>query len=668
MASNLIYNILKGKNTLKPELETTNKSSDQLDKSVKGIGGSLAGVLSVAKRLGPAIAAIGVGLGLRASVKEAQELEAALIGLSSVAASTGQDVNFIREQAKDLAADGLIPLTEVSNSLKNLLASGLDGQEAVKTFKALRDAASFNRQGTLELGQAIEGATQGIKNQNSILVDNAGITKNLSVLQKEYAESIGTTVGRLTEQQKQQAIYNGIIREAAIFQGDYNKLQQTFSGAASEAGGQLKFLAASIGEIVTRNPLLIKLTSDLANVFLRLRGFIEDNTPAIRQFINNGIVFAVDAFGALVSAASIAAQVLNGIITTVGLVASGYAEFARVVFTTFQPLQDVYKTLGQGVLFIADSVLTAIQSITSAFSGTALGEGLLERFGLSPESISQVNGSIDSLKEKMLGLSNDVANSDLAETFEGVRDSINGAILFSDERLEELQAGFDSVKESTNQFGQELNEISAKNDEARVEQAQKTSKAVIENKKKETNFLKAFVTDFQSFEEASNKQRIQNLRSTLGTIGSLTSQSNKTLFAIGKAAAISGATIDGIAAVQKALASAPPPFNFALASLVGVATAANIAKIASQKPPSFQNGGIVQGNTSSGDNVNVNANAGEAILTREQQSNLFNQLNGRNTIENEVEASQNMPIIVQIDGREIARAVREQVRQGFRLA
>jgi hypothetical protein len=40
------------------------------------------------------------------------------------------------------------------------------------------------------------------------------------------------------------------------------------------------------------------------------------------------------------------------------------------------------------------------------------------------------------------------------------------------------------------------------------------------------------------------------------------------------------ATIDGIAAVQKALASAPPPWNFALAGLVGTATAVNIAKIA----------------------------------------------------------------------------------------
>jgi hypothetical protein len=82
------------------------------------------------------------------------------------------------------------------------------------------------------------------------------------------------------------------------------------------------------------------------------------------------------------------------------------------------------------------------------------------------------------------------------------------------------------------------------------------------------------------FEEDQNRQRISNLRSTFGTIAGLQRSGSKELGAIGKAAAIGQATMDGWVAVQKALASAPPPFNFALASLVGVATAANVAKIA----------------------------------------------------------------------------------------
>ena len=64
--------------------------------------------------------------------------------------------------------------------------------------------------------------------------------------------------------------------------------------------------------------------------------------------------------------------------------------------------------------------------------------------------------------------------------------------------------------------------------------------------------------------QQTEQTRQQNFKSSLGVISTLQGSSNKTLFAIGKAAAISTATIDGIAAVQKALASAPPRLTLQL--------------------------------------------------------------------------------------------------------
>lgn len=80
--------------------------------------------------------------------------------------------------------------------------------------------------------------------------------------------------------------------------------------------------------------------------------------------------------------------------------------------------------------------------------------------------------------------------------------------------------------------------------------------------------------------------RLANTRTMLDTLASLQSSSNKKLAAIGKAAAIAQATIDGVLAVQKALASAPPPFNFVQAAIVGAVAAANVAQIAG-----FERGG-----------------------------------------------------------------------------
>lgn len=91
---------------------------------------------------------------------------------------------------------------------------------------------------------------------------------------------------------------------------------------------------------------------------------------------------------------------------------------------------------------------------------------------------------------------------------------------------------------------------------------------------------------------AIQQERLQNTQNFFGALATLQNSSNKTLGAIGKAAAIAQATIDGYLAVQKALASAPPPWNFAMAAVVGVVTAANIANIAGIK---FAGGGLVRG-------------------------------------------------------------------------
>lgn len=78
----------------------------------------------------------------------------------------------------------------------------------------------------------------------------------------------------------------------------------------------------------------------------------------------------------------------------------------------------------------------------------------------------------------------------------------------------------------------------------------------------------------------SNKARLQGTQQFFGTLAQLSTSGNKKLAAIGRAAAIAQATIDGILAVQKALTAAPPPFNYALAAAVGVTAAANVAQIA----------------------------------------------------------------------------------------
>lgn len=135
----------------------------------------------------------------------------------------------------------------------------------------------------------------------------------------------------------------------------------------------------------------------------------------------------------------------------------------------------------------------------------------------------------------------------------------------------------------------------------------------------------ANLIDAQSAAQALNQvelamldARLNKQREFFGTLAGLSKSKNKELAAIGKAAAVTQATIDGYLAVQKALSAFPPPFNFIAAAAVGAATAANVAGILSQNA-NFMTGGSMKVGGSGGPDSQVvafRATPGEEVQVR----------------------------------------------------
>lgn len=88
---------------------------------------------------------------------------------------------------------------------------------------------------------------------------------------------------------------------------------------------------------------------------------------------------------------------------------------------------------------------------------------------------------------------------------------------------------------------------------------------------------------------AENEAKLQTASEFFNGFAALQTSTWSELAAVGKAAAIAQATIDGILAVQKALAAYPPPVSYAMAASAGVAAAVNVAKI--QGVAGFETGG-----------------------------------------------------------------------------
>jgi len=116
--------------------------------------------------------------------------------------------------------------------------------------------------------------------------------------------------------------------------------------------------------------------------------------------------------------------------------------------------------------------------------------------------------------------------------------------------------------------------------------------AAIEKKaaaRRNFDFIKD-VGKMKTFDELTNKERIANLQSTLGNISSLSTSHNKGLAAVGKASAISLATMNTWSAANVALNSAPPPFG---AILMGATIAAGLANVAKIVGVQMATGGII---------------------------------------------------------------------------
>ena len=97
--------------------------------------------------------------------------------------------------------------------------------------------------------------------------------------------------------------------------------------------------------------------------------------------------------------------------------------------------------------------------------------------------------------------------------------------------------------------------------------------------KRVANIHEQHAAGMQKIEQAKNQAIMNGASNFFGNMSVLAQSENRKIATIGKASALAQATIQGALAAQMALASAPPPFNFALAASVGVATAANIATI-----------------------------------------------------------------------------------------
>ena len=251
------------------------------NKGIKQISENMKSLSLVMKAAGAAIFAAFTNVATKAlngSIEAAEELENAMSGLKSVMDGQGKSFKNAQKFINDYTKDGLIPANNAITAYKNLALRGYNTEQIQKVMEALKDSATYGRQSSYSLGQAVQSAAEGLKNENSILVDNAGVTKNVAKMWQDYAKSVGKTTTQLTQQEKIQAEVNGILEESKYQTGDAANYASSYSGQMARLRQQLLTFRQTMGSafmtlgqaiLPTINKIvesLIKMAKVFANV------------------------------------------------------------------------------------------------------------------------------------------------------------------------------------------------------------------------------------------------------------------------------------------------------------------------------------------------------------------------------------------------------------------
>lgn len=638
-------------------------------------------------------------------------------------------IELVTDAAKELfnvfVIEGVHAAAEAEANLNQLnvaiAQSGHYSQQASEDFQkfaeSLQETTGVEDDVIIKNAALLEGLTQldgkGLQKATSAALDlSAALGRDLNTT----IEALGKAAnGNVTALQKMgievrkgatdaQTLDNAIKAINDRFGGSAAKQLNTFEGAIKLVGATFNDLQEAIGNTIVKNEVIVSVIKTVGQIFGELKGSIDSNRGSLKTFIAEGVIATADALLALVTVLDVLVKAGTSSFELIKASVYGFGAAVTGVLSVFSSKFDQsFKEFTAA----ADASMKAVG--TSLTEDSKLGEvaTLLARVGNSAkDSFAQMG---DSAKEGADGI--EYANSAVVRLTDAqkkfIEETYKSATALAEqgksakEQLDKQIADAELAKEQQNLLDADNKVAQLANEQAFLEQKaaledqyfagqitrQEQARALdIENATTynaaianlEAQRATASIKNNQKAVDAKRKQNEQEAadrKASLSYISTLQQESSKELFAIGKAAALAVAYIDGQAAVMKALSAAPPPFNFALAALVGVAAAANLARIASAQPPGFEDGGIVPGNSFSGDNVSAQVNSGEMILNRNQQTRLFQMANGDGSSSGKLDMAINLltqvlsqPITVNVSGKELFTVIRTEIDGGRSFA
>jgi len=249
--------------------EDVSAAAGKASTSLKSLGNQAKNLLQ--NQLVQGVGFAGLVAGLGKAVQAANELEASTRKLDATAKITGVSLDTLRALSERGQAGFKLNATLANDfavELAKLAAKAGDVGNATPGLEAFLNLGAARGLSAADTLQAVQQAILGIDEGTDKLFG-----KNPSVLYKEYADAIGTTAGKLTDQQKAQALLNAAIADGGKVGGAYQDYLNSAAGRQEQLTNALKASAAELGTALT--PALLAVLPILTNLAKGLGLFVK---------------------------------------------------------------------------------------------------------------------------------------------------------------------------------------------------------------------------------------------------------------------------------------------------------------------------------------------------------------------------------------------------------
>ena len=212
-------------------------------------------------------------------VNTAARTEVLDIAMRSVAKSSGYVIAGVNAQKKAVMDLGIAE-QEATQILTRFMQAQLDTADASKLARVAQDAAVIA--GTNSSAAALQ-MTDAIAKLRPELLEQFGMTKNLTIIYKDYATEIGKTVTRLTEAEKQQAMLNYLLGEGEKIAGTY----EASMGAVGKQIGSLPRYWDTLKNAIAKPlalPVISVIVDGMTNSLKNAISWAEANTSTLQRW------------------------------------------------------------------------------------------------------------------------------------------------------------------------------------------------------------------------------------------------------------------------------------------------------------------------------------------------------------------------------------------------